>query len=101
MSKGQAAPAVLFVCAHKTGHSQLAGHLARDSARRTHVPVRVASAGICPGDEVSETVIVSLAMERHPVAVWPLPDPASWDVDGTRPLCNHLSGRVAGLLRAM
>lgn len=28
---------------------------------------------------------------------WPLPDPAGWDVDGVRPLREHLSGRIAAL----
>lgn len=28
---------------------------------------------------------------------WPLPDPADWDVDGIRPLREHLSGRIAAL----
>jgi protein-tyrosine-phosphatase len=28
---------------------------------------------------------------------WPLPDPADWDVDGIRPLREHLSGRISAL----
>lgn len=54
-------PAVLFVCAHNAGRSSLAAALARDEAHRAHPPVRVASAGICPDDKVSEAVIASLA----------------------------------------
>ena len=29
---------------------------------------------------------------------WPLPDPAGWDVDGIRPLREHLERRIAALL---
>lgn len=32
------------------------------------------------------------------VEVWPLPDPAAWDVDGIRPLRDHIDGLVADLL---
>ena len=29
---------------------------------------------------------------------WPLPDPAGWDVDGIRPLRDHLQDRIAALV---
>jgi arsenate reductase (thioredoxin) len=29
---------------------------------------------------------------------WPLPDPAGWDVDGIRPLRDHLQHRIAALV---
>lgn len=29
---------------------------------------------------------------------WPLPDPAGWDVDGIRPLREHLEQRIAALV---
>jgi protein-tyrosine-phosphatase len=32
------------------------------------------------------------------VQVWPLPDPAGWDVEGIRPLREHLDARVRALL---
>ncbi|NUU16562.1 low molecular weight phosphatase family protein [Cellulomonas humilata] len=32
------------------------------------------------------------------VDVWPLPDPASWDVEGIRPLRDHIDSLVADLL---
>lgn len=33
------------------------------------------------------------------VELWPLPDPAAWDVDGIRPLRDHIDALVAELLR--
>ena len=33
------------------------------------------------------------------VETWSLPDPAEWDVDGVRPLREHIDGLVADLLR--
>lgn len=42
-----------------------------------------------------------LALPAHPrVEVWPLPDPAAWDVDGIRPLRDHIDTLVADLLRS-
>ena len=32
------------------------------------------------------------------VEVWPLPDPAAWDVEGIRPLRDHLDNLVTDLL---
>ncbi|WP_372594947.1 low molecular weight phosphatase family protein [Actinotalea sp.] len=32
------------------------------------------------------------------VQVWPLPDPAGWDVEGIRPLREHLEERVRALV---
>lgn len=29
---------------------------------------------------------------------WPLPDPADWDIDGIRPLRDHLDGKVQHLI---
>ncbi|WP_421741376.1 low molecular weight phosphatase family protein [Cellulomonas sp.] len=41
----------------------------------------------------------SLDLPDHDrVEVWPLPDPAAWDVDGIRPLREHIDGLVADLL---
>ena len=41
-----------------------------------------------------------LDLPAHPrVETWPLPDPAAWDVDGVRPLRDHIDGLVADLLR--
>ena len=34
----------------------------------------------------------------RPVQVWPLPDPAGWDVEGIRPLRDHLDVRVRALV---
>lgn len=33
--------------------------------------------------------------------IWPLPDPAGWDVDGIRPLRAHLADRITDLLGAL
>ena len=33
-----------------------------------------------------------------PMRVWPLPDPAGWDVEGIRPLRDHLEVRVRELV---
>jgi protein-tyrosine-phosphatase len=33
-----------------------------------------------------------------PYETWPLPDPADWDVDGIRPLRDHLDQRVQRLI---
>lgn len=37
-------------------------------------------------------------VERVRYETWPLPDPAGWDVDGIRPLREHLERRIAALL---
>lgn len=40
-----------------------------------------------------------LDLPDHPAAqLWPPPDPAGWDVDGIRPLRQHLDARVRDLL---
>ena len=122
--------AVLFVCVHNAGRSQLAAGLASGFAGDG---LRVTSAGTDPEDHVSDVVIASLsevgidwtgrtpsrltraAVESVDVVValkpgldlpqvdgvryetWPLPDPAGWDVDGIRPLREHLKERIATL----
>ena len=36
-----------------------------------------------------------------PYETWPLPDPANWDVDGIRPLRDHLDQRVRDLIERL
>ena len=33
-----------------------------------------------------------------PYLTWPLPDPANWDLDGIRPLRDHIDGLVQELI---
>ena len=85
-----------------------------DVAVSATVLASLAEIGIDRSDEVPQLlteelaaradVIVALkpgldlpAHER--VEVWPLPDPAAWDVDGIRPLRDHIDGLVANLLQ--
>ena len=58
-------------------------------------------------DELVQRADIIIALKPglnipHPAEVpyetWPLPDPANWDIDGIRPLRDHLEDRVRRLL---
>lgn len=58
---------------------------------------------LTPATMAAADVVVALKpgldLPDHPdVRTWPLPDPAGWDVDGIRPLRDHLRSRVAELV---
>lgn len=51
--------------------------------------------------DVLITLKPDLVLPRQPgvrYENWPLPDPQNWDLDGIRPLRNHIDGRVRALL---
>jgi len=83
-----------------------------DAAVSEKVLASLAEVGIDRGSEVPQLltdqlaaradVIVALKpgldLPAHPrVEVWPLPDPAAWDLDGIRPLRDHIDELVADL----
>lgn len=119
---------VLFVCVHNAGRSQLAAGLAAaraeddvrvvsagtDPDERVDATVlaSLAELGIDRSDQVPQRVTPELLAQAdvvvalkpdlglaHPhVQTWPLPDPAGWDLEGIRPLRDHIDGRVRALL---
>ena len=118
---------VLFVCAHNAGRSQLAAGLATaraggavrvlsagtDPDERVDATVlaSLAELGIDRSDQVPQPVTPELLAQAdvvvalkpdlglaHPhVQTWPLPDPAGWDLEGIRPLRDHIDARVHDL----
>ncbi|KQR16242.1 low molecular weight phosphatase family protein [Cellulomonas sp. Leaf334] len=84
-----------------------------DAAVSEKVLASLAEIGIDRSSEVPQLLTEELASRAdvivalkpgldlpiHPrVEVWPLPDPAAWDVDGIRPLRDHIDGLVTELL---
>ena len=84
-----------------------------DAAVSQKVLASLAEVGIDRGGEIPQLLTAELAaradilvalkpgldLPSHDrVEVWPLPDPAAWDVDGIRPLRDHIDGLVADLL---
>jgi arsenate reductase (thioredoxin) len=66
--------------------------------RSDRVPQRVTLELVAEADVVV-ALKPGLALPPHPrVEVWPLPDPAGWDLDGIRPLRDHIDERVQDLL---
>ena len=67
--------------------------------RRAEVPRRL-TAEIAAGADLVIALKPGLDLPAHDrVETWSLPDPAEWDVDGVRPLREHIDGLVADLLR--
>ncbi|WP_155856120.1 low molecular weight phosphatase family protein [Cellulomonas sp. URHD0024] len=66
--------------------------------RSREVP-RLLTAGLAARADVLVALKPGLDLPaHHRVELWPLPDPAAWDVDGIRPLRDHLDTLVADLL---
>ena len=66
--------------------------------RSAEVP-RLLTAQIAAQADVVVALKPGLDLPPHQrVEVWPLPDPAAWDVDGIRPLRDHIDDLVADLL---
>ncbi|GEK19918.1 arsenate-mycothiol transferase ArsC [Cellulomonas xylanilytica] len=66
--------------------------------RRSEVP-QLLTEQLAAQADVIVALKPALDLPAHArVEVWPLPDPASWDVDGIRPLRDHIDGLVADLL---
>ncbi len=119
---------MLFVCVHNAGRSQLAAGLAAARAQgdvevlsagtepdpevSPQVLASLAEIGIDRSSQVPQAVTSDLLAQAdvvvalkpglglvHPhVQTWPLPDPAGWDLDGIRPLREHLDRRIQALL---
>lgn len=119
---------VLFVCVHNAGRSQLAAGLAAARAGKAvrvlsagtdpdecvdaTVLASLAELGIDRSDQVPQRVTPELLAQAdvvvalkpdlglaHPnMQTWPLPDPAGWDLEGIRPLRDHIDARVQVLL---
>lgn len=84
-----------------------------DDAVSEKVLASLAELGIDRTDQVPQLLAAELAARadvivalkpgldlpaHERVEVWPLPDPATWDIDGIRPLRDHIDTLVADLL---
>lgn len=68
--------------------------------RSDQTPTRLTAAMLAAADVVV-ALKPGLDLPRTPGVrheTWPLPEPAAWDVDGVRPLRDHLDRRVEELL---
>ena len=66
--------------------------------RSDQVPTRLTPALMAQADVVV-ALKPDLDLPEHPaVRTWPLPDPAGWDVEGIRPLRDHLETQVRRLV---
>lgn len=71
--------------------------------RSDQAPTRLTPAMIAEADVVV-ALKPDLDLPRVPGVrheTWPLPEPAAWDVDGVRPLRDHLDRRVEELLNRL
>ncbi|KQY47593.1 low molecular weight phosphatase family protein [Cellulomonas sp. Root137] len=84
-----------------------------DAAVSATVLASLAEVGIDSSSEVPRLLTADLAVQADVIValkpgldlpthgrivVWPLPDPATWDVDGIRPLRDHINDMVVDLL---
>lgn len=71
--------------------------------RSDQTPTRLTAAMLAAADVVV-ALKPGLDLPRTPGVrheTWPLPEPAAWDVDGVRPLRDHLDRRVEELLNRL